>query len=134
MRLLLDTHIALWALADDPRLPGRARLLIEDGGNSVLYSAASAWEVSIKHAAHLDRMLVSGPGFMGYCERAGFAELAIAGRHVEALEKLRRAPGSAPHNDPFGRIMLAQAKADGLLLVTHEALMAGYGEACVLLV
>ena len=134
MRLLLDTHIALWALADDPKLSGRARMLIEDEGNDVLYSAASAWEVAIKHAIHPDRMLAGGGDFMAYCADAGFAELPVAGRHVSALETLRRPCGEPAHNDLFDRIMVAQAKADGLLFVTHDSLIGGYGEDCVLLV
>lgn len=132
MRVLLDTHIALWALTDDPRLSARARLLIEDAGNDVLFSLASAWEVAIKHAAHPDKMLVSGADFMILCAEAGFVELPVVGSHVAALETLRRADGVPVHNDPFDRIMLAQAKADGLLFVTHDSLINGYGEACVI--
>ena len=132
MRLLLDTHIALWALSDDPRLPGRARLLIQNEGNGVAVSAASVWEVAIKHAAHPDKMLVGGAEFMALCVEAGFTELPVAGRHVAALESLSRPAGAPAHNDPFDRIMLAQAKADGLLFITRDALIVGYGEDCVL--
>lgn len=134
MRILLDTHIALWALSDDPKLPGQARLLIEDVGNSVFVSAASSWEIAIKHAAHPDKMFIGGSEFMALCAGAGYVELPVAGRHVAALETLRRSEDSPAHNDPFDRIMVAQAKADGLLLVTHDSLVAAYEEDCVLFV
>ena len=134
MNLLLDTHIALWALADDKRLSERARLLVENEGNRVFCSVISAWEVSIKHALHPERMLVGGGEFMGLCDTAGFDELPVAGRHVRALETLQRTKGAPAHKDPFDRMLIAQAKADGLLLLTHDSLIDGYDEPCVLLV
>lgn len=132
MKLLLDTHIVLWALADNAKLPGKARLLIEDEGNDVFFSAASAWEVSIKHAAHPDRMRISGLDFMDYCFRAGFIELPVFGRHVEVLETLRRGEGAGSHNDPFDRIMISQAKVDKMLFLSHDSLIANYEEDCIL--
>ena len=134
MKLLLDTHILLWTLADDPRLPSAARELIENAANAVWYSTASLWEVSIKHAAHPDRMLAAGSEIARFSEEAGFDELPICSRHVAALETLRREPSAPSHNDPFDRIMLAQAKSDGLLFVTHDGLIPAYGEPCVLAV
>jgi len=127
MRLLLDTHIAIWAIEDNAKLPGKARFLIEDMGNDVFYSVASAWEVAIKHAVHPERMLADGAGFMAHCRESGFCELPVYGNHVEALETLQRPEGAPAHNDPFDRIMLAQAKADGMLFVTHDHLIEGYG-------
>ena len=58
--------------------------------------------------------------FMDYCEASGFSQLPISGRYVRALETIERPAGAVPHNDPFDRTMLAQAKADGLLLLTHD--------------
>lgn len=132
MRVLLDTHILLWTLADDPLLPSTARKLIEDETNVVSYSSAAVWEVAIKHALHPDRMKINAAALVGYCNDSGFETLPIANRHVLALETLTRAKGEPAHNDPFDRIMLAQAKADKLMFVTHDALISGYGEACVL--
>lgn len=132
MRLLLDTHILLWALTDDPLLPSAVRTLILDESNEIAYSVASTWEVSIKHSLHPDRMKVGASQIVGFCEEAGFEPLPLCNRHVAALETLRR-PGDAPrHNDPFDRIMVAQAKADNLLFVTHDALIAHYDEPCIL--
>ena len=134
MKLLLDTHIALWALTDDPKLPAIARRLIEDESNDIYVSAASAWEVSIKHATHPDKMLVDSTAYIGYCIDAGFRQLPISHVHVSLLETPQRPEGSPQHNDPFDRIMLAQAKFEGMLFITHDALMADYNEPCIMTV
>ncbi|NGM18123.1 PIN domain-containing protein [Eggerthellaceae bacterium zg-893] len=134
MRVLLDTHILLWALTDDVRLPKVARSIIQDATNQILYSVASSWEIAIKHALHPEKIGFTAEDVVGYCEQAGFWALPIENRHVAALETLRRPADAAPHNDPFDRIMIAQAKADALLFVTHDSLVSDYGEACVLAV
>lgn len=134
MKLLLDTHLVIWALENNPKLSKRARLLIDDPGNDIYYSAASAWEIAIKHAIRPDSMLMSGDEFMSYCKGSGFRELPVSGGHVRALESLRRADGAPKHNDPFDRIMLSQAKREGMLFLTHDHLMADYEEECVVLV
>ena len=134
MKLLLDTHIVLWALTDDPKLPAIARRLIEDESNDIYVSAASAWEVSIKHAAHPDKMLIDSTAYIGYCIDAGFRQLPISHVHVSVLETLQRPEGSPQHNDPFDRIMLAQAKFEEMLFITRDALMADYNEPCIMTV
>ena len=132
MRVLLDTHILLWALTDDPRLPTPARAIITDGGNAVFYSAASLWEIAIKHAAHPDRMPVGAREIADYCSEATFDPLPIAERHVLALETLTRPADAPPHHDLFDRIMIAQAKTDTLLFITHDNLIPAYNEPCIL--
>lgn len=126
MELLLDTHILLWALTDDDRLPVKARELIENQKNSIYYSIASMWEVSIKNA--LKKLPVSGVDFMHYCEQAGFRKLPVDDRHVASLETLSKKENTPPHNDPFDRILLSQAKADCMLFVTHDEKFACYDE------
>lgn len=123
MNLLLDTHIALWALADDPRLSETARSLILDEGNHIFASVASMWEIAIKRARRLDSIPLSGVEFLHHCERAGYRSLPVRERHVAALETL-----PPLHADPFDRILLAQARAESMLLLTHDAALAGYGE------
>lgn len=123
MNLLLDTHIALWALSGDSKLPAAAEKMITDEANRVFFSIASMWEISIKHALKPDRMPLSGTEFLHYCEQAGYERLSIHERHVLALESL-----PPLHADPFDRILVAQAQADGLLLVTHDAVLAAYGD------
>lgn len=132
MRALLDTHLLLWALADDPKLPAVARTIIADSSNPIFYSVASVWEIAIKHGLHPDRMMVDAKHLIEFCNAAGLESLPLANRHVEALETLTRPKELPSHNDPFDRIMLAQAKADNLIFITHDTRIAEYNEPCVL--
>lgn len=134
MIVLLDTHILLWALTDDPKLPAAARHIISDESNKITYSVASLWEVSIKHALHPDRMPVEAAMLLQYCTEAGYGSLPITNNHVLALETLSRGQEAPPHNDPFDRIMLAQAKANNILFLTHDSLIPHYNESCVLFI
>ena len=119
MRLLLDTHVLLWWLSDDRRLGSQTRTLIRDADNSVYVSAASAWEISIKRAlgklkapASLDDIVLD----------EGFEKLDISFLHGERT-------GALPplHNDPFDRMLVAQALAEQLTLVSGDKILTGYG-------
>ena len=125
MRLLLDTHIALWAILDDVRLPKKARELIEDLGNDVLVSSASVWEIAIKHAlarGHAHDMPVSGPVALAYFRSAGYELLAVSADHAAAISTL-----PPLHDDPFDRMLVAQARTEPLRLVTHDGRLTKYG-------
>lgn len=88
MNLLLDTHVALWALTDSPKLPGRARELIAAPRNTVWVSAASLWEITIKHALGRGDMPVSGPQALDYFQQAGYRLLAVEPEHAVAVGEL----------------------------------------------
>ena len=122
MRLLLDTHIALWAIADDPRLSDLARSLIDDPENTVMVSAATVWEISIKHALARSNMPSSGEEALGYFRSAEFGLLDITPIHAAAVETL-----PPLHGDPFDRILVAQAMTEPLRLLTRDAQVAAYG-------
>ena len=77
MNLLLDTHVLIWALTEDLRLSDMARQLILDPDNTIYYSAASIWEISIKHARHPDSVTFSGRELSDYCREAGFLPLEM---------------------------------------------------------
>lgn len=129
MRLLLDTHVALWAITDDPRLSENARALISSEDNDVIVSAASVWEISIKHALGGNRagaMPISGRQAHGYFEEAGFISLPVAAVHSAAVDGL---PGH--HADPFDRIIVAQAIIEPMQLLTHDATLSSYTELVV---
>lgn len=134
MKLLLDTHIILWALNDNPKLPYQARKLIMDEENDIYYSSASIWETTIKYMARPDRIHISGSKLSDLCREMGYQMLPIMDNHVKALETLMYHNQEQPHNDPFDRIMLAQAKADGLKFVTHDSKIPFYEETCVVAV
>lgn len=132
MEVLLDTHIILWDLAEPEKLPKKALEILLDSSNVFYYSIASMWEVAIKHAR--GKIEISGSEFLHYCEIAGFKKLPIDDRHVCALETLEKAHGTPPHNDPFDRMLLSQAKADCMMLLTHDKKFSFYGESYVAIV
>ena len=134
MEVLLDTHIALWALVMPDKLPESAKTLLNNSKNNIYYSIVSMWEVAIKHKKHPDNMELSGALFMHYCEQAGFKKLPLDERHVLALETLDCADDEVNHNDPFDRILLSQAKADGMSFITHDRKFSAYNEPYVFLV
>ncbi len=134
MKLLLDTHIILWALDDNPRLPALARSLIVDSENEIYYSSASVWETTIKYMAKPDKIHINGSKLSDFCRRMGYRMLPITDNHVKALETLTYHNQEKAHNDPFDRIMIAQAKAENLRFVTHDSKISFYEEACVMAV
>ena len=131
MNLLLDTHILIWALNEDPELSVAARELILDPTNSIYYSTVSVWEVAIKHALHPDNVQFTGKELSAFCKEAGFHCLDVKERHVFALETLKRPEDAPKHNDPFDRMLLSQAKADNMVFLTHDALIPYYNEHCI---
>lgn len=118
MRLLLDTHVFLWWCADDRRLGDAERAAIRDGANEVLLSTASVWEMAIKQS--LGRLQVPQPPSAAVT-RLGIGRLSITFEHAEATLGL-----PPVHRDPFDRLLLAQAKLEGLTLVTTDPLVRSY--------
>lgn len=131
MNLLLDTHILIWALNEDPKLSEKARSLILDPDNAIYYSSVSIWEVAIKHALHPDNVQFSGKELSQYCQEAGFLPVEMRDKHVYALETITRADDAPAHHDPFDRILIAQAKAENLSFLTHDSLIPYYNETCI---
>jgi len=125
VRLLLDTQIALWAVTDSPRLSDAARHLILTPANDIYFSAATVWEISIKHALSRGDMPVSGSEAASLFAEAGYLELPVNAIHAAATEEL-----PSHHADPFDRILVAQARSEPMLLLTHDGLLPKYGE-CV---
>ena len=132
MNVLLDTHIILWALKNDPQLPAKAKNVIDDLGNNIFYSTAAIWEIEIKHNARPDKIKINGEELSELCRKAGYEMLPIMDGHVKALAGLKRPADAPTHNDPFDKIMLAQAKSEGFSFLTHDSLILQYNEACVI--
>lgn len=127
MRLLLDTHVALWAVTADPKLSETAIALISDPENDVFVSVAAVQEIAIKHAVRRSAMPVSAAVALSDFLAAGFQVLDIRAAHVLALEAL-----PALHHDPFDRIMVAQAISTPLRLLTRDMKVAAYNNTVVL--
>ena len=90
MKILLDTHIAIWAVLDSEELPNTAKAMILDENNEIYYSTASVWEITIKHMAHPEMFLFSGKHLEKGCEANGFVPLPIFNKHAAELESLVR--------------------------------------------
>ena len=118
-RLLLDTHAFLWWLSDDPALGAEARQIMSEPRNQVLVSAASIWEISIKQAKG---MLEAPADLEVLVEDEGFTKLPISLFHGQQAGKLPEI-----HRDPFDRMLIAQAQAEGLELVTADGIIPQYG-------
>ena len=107
MKILLDTHILLWVLSNDAKLSEKARKLVENEENEIYYSIVSLWEVELKRLAHPEAMPLAG---------------------------LKREENALPHKDPFDRMLICQAATENMLFVTHDSLIPGYCEPCILAV
>ena len=126
MKILLDTHILVWFCNGDKRLSQKARDIIADDKNEIYYSILSVWEVEIKHAAHPDRISMSGERLLGHCQRLEFNPISVDVKHILALKTLTRKENTPPHRDPFDRLMLCQAIVDDMLFITHDERIAEY--------
>ena len=132
MNILLDTHIAIWALNDDPLLSAKARNLILDADNTIYYSVVSVWEVMLKHARRPGEIPFSEKDFSEACKEAGFYTLGLAEKHILSVSTLSRPDSIKEHNDPFDRLLIAQAKVENFSFLTHDELIPGYNEKCII--
>lgn len=122
MRLLLDTHALLWWLLDDAELPGSARRAIEKA-EAVYVSSASVWEIAIKQRlGKLPELAVSVAEIPELIVQCRFMPLPISDRHAAAVALL-----PAHHRDPFDHMLIAQAQAEKLVLVSRDPRLAAYG-------
>ncbi len=129
MRLLLDTHVALWSIAAEERLSSRALTLIKDLDNSIFVSVVSLWEIAIKHALsqrRIGRMPVAAHAALDQFTSAGFQLIGLSAAHVLAVE------GLPPlHGDPFDRMLIAQARAEPMQLLSADVKMSAYGDTVI---
>ncbi len=125
MKLLLDTHVAIWSVYRPSRLSPRAHALLMDETSELWVSAVTIWEIAVKFALGgrtQDPMPFAGHEAIGEFERAGYAMLSITPAHAAAVDGLQPL-----HKDPFDRFLVAQARAEPMALVTHDARLAAYG-------
>ena len=121
MKLLLDTHLLLWAAGNPDLLPAAARSLLDDPENEPIFSSASLWEVAIKHRLGRADFRVDVRLLRRGLLDNGYGELPIISEHAVALDSL-----PSIHNDPFDRILIAQSMVEGITLVTADPLVAQY--------
>lgn len=123
MRLLLDTHIFLWAIVESPLLKPAMRRVIESS-DQVYVSAASIWEIAIK--ARLSKITADLDEVVTAIEESGFLELPVRAAHAAEVAKL-----PLYHNDPFDRILVAQAITEPLKLLTSDGVLARYSDVVI---
>ena len=121
MKLLLDTHLLIWAAIGSDRLSAKARKSIEDPINELYFSAASLWEIAIKNGLGRADFQVDARVLRRALLDNGYQELPITGAHTVSIESL-----PPIHKDPFDRILVAQATAEGITLLTSDVLVAKY--------
>jgi PIN domain nuclease of toxin-antitoxin system len=124
VKLLLDSHTFLWWLAEDPTLSAAARQTVADPASIVHVSAATIWELSIKAA--LGKLDLGGADLVEEIEGNGFVELPMTARHSLIAAYLPR-----HHEDPFDRMLIAQAQIEDLTIVTRDAAFRAYGVSIV---
>jgi len=122
MKLLLDTHILLWAAAEPSRLSVRASELIVDADNTLWFSTASLWEISIKNALGRPDFVVDARRLLRLLLANGYRELAVSSEHALMTGHL-----PSLHRDPFDRMLIAQAQVEGLQLLTSDRQVVAYG-------
>ncbi len=126
MRILLDTHLALWAVVGSERISPQARALIL-AADEVFVSAASVWEIATRHALGKGDMPVSAAAALAAFTDAGYALLAVKPEHAVRVEAL-----PPIHKDPFDRLLVAQAMVEPLTLLTHDAVLSQYSPSTIL--
>lgn len=124
MRVLLDTHVLLWTLSDDPKLSSKARRLIENAAE-IYVSAATFWEMAIK--VGLGKLDADLDEIREYCLESGFVELPITSEHAIAVKDLEH-----HHKDPFDRLIVATAISEPMRLMTADAQIAQYTSLAIL--
>jgi PIN domain nuclease of toxin-antitoxin system len=121
MKLLLDTHLLLWAASAPHRLSPAATLLLSAPENSLIFSAASIWEIAIKSALGRDDFRVDSSQFRRALLENGYEELSVTSAHAAGTATL-----PPIHKDPFDRMLVVQAALEGILLLTSDPLVAQY--------
>lgn len=122
MKLLLDTHVLLWALEDSPRLPLFIREMLLDESNEIYVSVVSLWEIAIKHKKQPDYMPFSAVQIRDYIQRAGYIFLSLNLDAITVLEK----NDLSMHKDPFDQILVCQSQAHSMRLLTHDEKIKSY--------
>ena len=122
MKLLLDTHVAIWTLTEPQRIAPHVFELLGDPGNAIAVSAIALWEIAIKHRLHRpDSPPFSGHEAIAHFGNADFALLDVTAEHAAFVERL-----PLYHRDPFDRLMLAQAIVEGMQFVTYDRHLSRY--------
>lgn len=121
MRVLLDTHLLLWAMAASRKLPRAVKTQLLDPANEIYYSAASVWEIAIKQGLRRKDFRIELDALLEALPAAGFVELPVTAKHAAGVARL-----PPIHKDPFDRLLVAQSMAEPMTLLTNDAALSDY--------
>ena len=123
MRYLLDTHIVIWAMVGSKMLSDKARSILQASDNLFYMSSASVWEVAIKNSVKPNEIPVTAEQVTRFCRESRICELPVSFAHAQAVSHL-----PAHHNDPFDRMLVAQAMEEDLAILSHDGKLPPYGD------
>ncbi|MDO5686308.1 MAG: type II toxin-antitoxin system VapC family toxin [Neisseria sp.] len=126
MNILLDTHVALWVITDDPKLSQANKDILLSPRNIIWVSVVSLWEIAIKHHKHQAVMPLSGKEALQYFTDSQMNILSVEPEHIMTLEEL-----ADHHADPFDRLLVAQALSEPMRLMTHDKAIAQYSDTVI---
>ena len=126
MRLLIDTHVLIWLMVGSPKLTNRCLDLLRSEGCELFFSAASLWEVALKHERKPDKIPVAAEQVGRYCRECGIRQVPVRFEHALKISELDKI-----HADPFDRMLVSQALVEGMKLVSHDEDVIAYGDAVI---
>ena len=134
MKLLPDTHMIIWVLTNDPHLPYAAREMISSSGNIVFFSVVSLWELAIKNQKNPEKCPYHEEDILQYCLDSGFEPMNILPSHILSVRSLKVRPDKTLSNlDPFDRLLIAQAKTENCVFLSHDRNLENYEESHIAL-
>ena len=135
MKILLDTHVVIWALTDDGRLTKAVRERILSPDNIVFFSVVSLWEIAIKNQKAPEKCPYHESEIFEYCKGAGFEIIPVLPEHITGLRGLQeKKDRNLSNNDPFDRLILSQAKIENCIMLSHDTNFKNYDEKCICII
>lgn len=132
MKVLIDTHIALWAVTNNKQLTEKAKSVLLDPGNDIYVSAVSAWEVDMKTKSKKNNLTLSTKRFAELCTQSGYIQSPLKVAHIYGANELVWEGEGDEHKDPFDRVLLAQAIVEGMQFMTHDDKIPKFKQDCVI--
>lgn len=126
MKILLDTHMIIWAITNSPKLPIKAKEIITDSENDIYFSVLSLWEIELKRLAKPDKLPITAKIVSDYCKNANFKLIQFQEGSLYELQNLFRPETEPPHKDPFDRMLICQSIYNDMKFLTHDSLIKGY--------
>ncbi len=136
MRILLDTHVLLWALkgfnSNGEEFPVKVKDILLNSKNEIFYSSINIFEIEIKRIVRPQDMLPSGEELIRFCNEAGFIPLSLRSEHTLEMKSLQKSDEVKEHKDPYDWLLIAQAKSEKMMFLTHDSKLKKYMENCII--